>query len=129
MGAAHGRPCVRLLLDEMYDPAIAERLDKHRSIDARAIAELRGQPDAAVFAFATHDRRALVTENVADFVPLVQQAVSSRRDHSGVIFTSNRSFPRARPATTGAIVKALEKLAASKLDLTNQMLWLAPDRQ
>lgn len=115
---------MRLLLDEMFDPRIAAQLRRRRRFDVRELDDLRGAPDAAVFELAIAERRALLTENVPDFIPLATAATSSGRDHSGLILTSNRSFPRARPATTGAIVEALAALSRKRPDLTNQVVWL-----
>lgn len=110
----------------MYDPEIALQLGRGRGLDVKGCDAIRGFPDRDVFEFAIHDKRAIVTENVPDFVILANEAIAAGRAHHGLILTSNRSFPRARRSTTGAIVKALALLAKSTPDLTNQMVWLQP---
>ena len=76
---------MRLLLDEMYPSALAEQL-RNNGHDVSAITErpeLRSLSDADVFATAQHERRAVVTENIADFVPLVEGADQRARRTSG----------------------------------------------
>lgn len=124
MAPALGSSRLKLLLDEIYDPRIAAQLRRRRGFDVRELGDLRGATDEAVFALATADGRALLTENVPDFVPLAVAAASAGRDHDGLILTSNGTFPRARPATAGAIVAALTTLARTGLDMTNQVVWL-----
>gem|GEM_PF-4445081 len=63
---------VRLLLDEMWSPDIAEQV-RRRGHDVIAVAEtmdLRGLPDDLIFAIAQRNGYAIVTENVIDFRPL-----------------------------------------------------------
>lgn len=108
----------------MFGPEIARQLGRRRDLDALGCDAIRGFPDRAVFEFAIHDERAIVTENVPDFMALAKEAIAAGRTHHGLILTSNSSFPRARPSTTGAIVKALTHLAKSTPDQTNQMVWL-----
>lgn len=124
MAPAGGCAGLKLLLDEMYDPQIARQLNRRRGIDAQGLGEARGIEDAAVFGLAQLQERAVVTENVSDFIPLAGRAVASGTGHHGLILTSNASFPRARPATTGAIVTALADLRRSGTELRGQIVWL-----
>lgn len=84
---------VRLLLDEMYPPTLADALrDKgHDVIAVAASAELAGSDDAAIMDVATGDGRCLVTENVRDFAVLVRHT-----SHAGVLFIHARRWPRTR---------------------------------
>ena len=71
------RPDVRLLLDEMFSPAIAAGL-RERGYDVIAVADppdLRAKSDEEIFAWATADRRWLLTENVKDFRPIMLRAL------------------------------------------------------
>src|SRR3990170_1906685 len=72
---AHVMPDVRkvkLLLDEMHAPSIADALteDSWDVVAVAAEAELRGMSDENLLARSAATGRALVTENVVDFVPL-----------------------------------------------------------
>lgn len=84
----------RLLLDEMYPPALAEIL-RERGHDVTAVAALPGlvgADDATVFAAARTEQRCVVTENVRDFAVLARQG-----QHAGVLFAHARRWPRTRP--------------------------------
>ena len=63
---------MKLLLDEMHAPGVAVQL-AGEDFDVVAVAtqpSLRGMADEELLAYAATERRALVTENVADFMPL-----------------------------------------------------------
>jgi hypothetical protein len=119
---------MRLLLDEHFSPRIAAQLRRRRHdvVAARADADLHGLTDAALLAHATAQRRALVTENVADFVELHRAAVISGRRHFGIVFTSSRGFPRTTRAI-GRLVRALDALLDANRPedaLLDQVWWL-----
>lgn len=86
---------MRLLLDEMYPAALADQL-RNRGHDVSAVTErreFRSLPDADLFAVAQQERRALVTENIADFIPIVVGA-----DERGVAFRPRPDRPGQVPA-------------------------------
>jgi len=100
---------LRLLLDEHYNFTIAEEL-RQRGVDAIAIQkerlDLEGQDDDVVLRTATVERRVVVTNNVRDFAPLVEDFGLRGDTHFGVIFTDDATFPRTH-AGIGLIVRAL----------------------
>jgi hypothetical protein len=118
---------VRLLLDEMLSPDIAEQL-RERGHDVQAIAasEHAELDDPEVLDLARSQQRALVTNNVRDFRPLHIAAVQpGGASHYGMVFMSG-NFRRTK-ADIGGIVVALEaKLAAypGLEDLANAEEWL-----
>lgn len=117
---------MKLLLDEMGSPEIAVQL-RRRGHDVVAVAErpeLRGQPDATVFAAAQTEERAVVTENVLDYRPLGAVELEHGRSHGGLIFTINRRFPRHDARTAGRLVTALEAFLAAETAITNREMWL-----
>jgi hypothetical protein len=94
----------RLLLDEMYLPALAEEL-RRRGHDVRAVAadpELRALSDDELFRMCSDDGpaglrgRRIVTENVKDFRLLVRRADDVGASTGGLLFTGSRRFPRSR---------------------------------
>lgn len=118
---------MKLLLDEMWPPDIAEQL-RRRGHDVVAIAErpdLRGQLDEVVFATAQREEYIIVTENVADYRPLGMAEMQQGRTHHGLIFTSNRQFPRHDARTLGRLVTALHELLSKNLDSLGSEYWLA----
>lgn len=103
----------RLLLDEMFPAAIARQLREKHGLDVVAVSEdqrLSGQPDEEIFAAGQRAQRTIVTENVPDFRRLARQWEAAGGIHYGVIYTTNRKFPRHRPQTTGRLVRALANL-------------------
>ncbi len=100
---------VKLLLDEMHAPGIADSLGEE-SFDLVAVAAdpaLRGMRDEDLLTYATQNERALVTENVADFMPLAAQWAGAGKAHSGLVFTNPRRFNRATLAYPGNVIAAL----------------------
>lgn len=121
---------MRLLLDEMFPATMAERLRDDHGHDVVAVCErqwLRGRPDDEVFAPAQEDRRAIVTENVSDYRLLGRQSEAGGRVHHGLVFTTNRRYPRHQPATIGRLVIALAELLDAEPESappSNREIWL-----
>lgn len=89
---------VRLVLDEMFSPALAQALREagHDVLAVAEVAELRAMTDAELFGWAAEARRRIVTENVKDFRPLLLLAIEAGHSHPALLLTSSRSFPRSR---------------------------------
>ena len=105
---------MKLLLDEMYPPVVAEQL-RTRGHDVVSVHDpeyrrLEGAPDEEIFAAALAEERALVTENVPDFRRLEADALARGEAQATLVFTSNRQFPRGEPGTIGRLVEALHEL-------------------
>jgi Domain of unknown function (DUF5615) len=118
---------VKLLLDEMWSPAVAEQL-RTRGHDVEAVAErldLRTKTDETVFAAGLSEGRVIVTEDVADFRVLAEHEALAGRFHPGLVFTTPRAFPRAQRGL-GKVVTALAVLLDSEVDLRNREHWLLP---
>ena len=114
----------RLLLDEMFPPALAAQL-RQRGHDVIAVtddAELRGMNDADLWNHARLTGRRLVTENVKDFRPLLVGTLDT--DHPGGLFTSSRSFPRSRN-TLGLLIEGLDTWLSTSTDQSREQ-WLRP---
>ncbi len=119
---------MRLLLDEMFSPAIAREL-RSRGHDVEA---LKGHsawerlPDPDVFALARAERRALVTENLDDFRVLHAHAVRiGEVGHYGLVLLPGGA--RRRRSETGRLIAALEAKLAEHPgdgDLMNAETWL-----
>jgi predicted nuclease of predicted toxin-antitoxin system len=98
----------RLVLDEMFSPAIAAAL-RDLGQDVIAVAErgeLRAMSDDEVFAWATSQRRWLLTENVKDFRPILLRALQTGTATVGILHTSSRAFPRSRK-NPGPLIQAI----------------------
>jgi hypothetical protein len=119
---------LKLLLDEMWTPLVAEQL-RALGYDVEAVAsnsDLRTEPDETILALATLQGRALVTENIHDFRRIGAEAVSGGIGHAGIILTVPGRFPRRGGQGVGRLVRALDLLLTSNPDLTNTEYWLQP---
>jgi len=119
---------LKLFLDEMYSPRIAEQLSS-RAYDALSVADradLRALPDRMLFERMQDERRTVLTNNVKDFVPLITAAETGGSSHYGVLFTSDRSLPRGRD-NIGSYVEVLAgvfEAHPSDDDLRGIVRWL-----
>lgn len=98
----------RLVIDEMFSPAIATAL-RDLGHDVIAVAErpeLRSMADEEIFAWAAARGRWLLTENVKDFRPIALRALQAEIASPGILYTSSRSFPRSRK-NPGPLIQAL----------------------
>ena len=121
---------MKLLLDEHYSPTIAEQLrERGHNVDAvQERSDLRGLGDRELWARALAEGRALMTENVADVMPLVRESAAGGDRHFGVVFTSPRSMPRGA-GTIGLFVDELDRFLRDRpMDeaLLNLVHWLSP---
>jgi predicted nuclease of predicted toxin-antitoxin system len=113
---------LKVLLDEMYPPALARALQAD-GIDAVTIIELgmAGTPDPDVFAYAVTENRSVLTENVADFVAIAAQHSTTGADHAGVLIALSNRFSR-RAAGSGRLVAAIK--AHQPDDLADRIIYL-----
>jgi hypothetical protein len=106
---------VKLLLDEMYPARLAREL-RERGEDAEGVDErtpLRGLADEELFAVAAREGRALVSENVADFMRLYGEWGAAGRRHAGSVIALSSRFSRT-PAGYEVLVDSLVELCASR---------------
>jgi nucleoside-diphosphate-sugar epimerase len=116
---------LKLLLDEMHAPAIAEALAVE-GWDVVAVASnppLRGLPDEELLTYAAAQERIIVTENVVDYATIAHQLAVVGRGHPGLIFTNPRRFNRARVAYPGNVIAALREVLDSPPALGESGTW------
>lgn len=111
----------RLLLDEMYPPALADLLCQHGHdvVAVAARAELVGLDDAAILEAATAEERCLVTENDRDFAVLARQA-----GHGGVLFVHAQRWPRTRSGIHRLATALDHALGEKQLPGSDNTAWL-----
>lgn len=122
---------MKLLLDEMIGPRVADRLRaRPYELDVVALverAELRALADDAVLELAHRQGRVLVTRNVADFAVLHQRWTVERRRHHGIVMVTESAFPQTRNLV-GALVSAIGAAARQKqLPAPGEVRYLKPD--
>jgi len=109
---------VRLLLDEMISPRIAREL-RERGHDVQAVKrdrpELAGRGDSELVGQMTSERRAIVTNDVADFQVIHDRLVAAGDEHGGMVFTFDGTMPRAK-RTIPRWVQVLAELLAEHPD-------------
>lgn len=111
MARRPGSDCrVKLLLDEHFSPEIARQLraQGHDVIAIKEHPELIGRPDRVHFASMPDQRRAIVTQDLGDFRPLLAEAMRSGTKTYGLVCVPARvSLSR---KATGQVVEALDRL-------------------
>ena len=127
MGAGTPSAAVKLALDHHYSRDIAEQL-RAKGHDVVAAME-RGwdqEDDEALLTLCLAEQRALLTNNVSDFVEIARRWSVQGQSHAGLIFTSDASLPRTR-RTIGRFVKLLQDVLsehAESADFTDRIHWL-----
>jgi predicted nuclease of predicted toxin-antitoxin system len=119
---------VKLLLDEMYAPAVAALLRDwgHDAIAVKERADLIGLPDEDLVRIATADDRAVVTENIRDFARLNLLFSARGQPPSGLVFTLSRRFPRFAQNYVQVLADALASLLSEHgaiLDDVESFVW------
>jgi hypothetical protein len=120
---------MRLLLDEHFSPAIARQL-RGRDHDVVAVverADLVGLGDEELLRRMAQEERAIMTNNVKDFVPITSRMAADGDGPFGVLLTSDRSFPRHGDAIGRAVatLHGFLQRHQAKDSLRNQVEWLA----
>lgn len=112
----------------MFPWAIAEqlRLRGHDVVSVKQREDLVEQSDSLIFSVAQVEGRAILTENIEHFMELAVGAISEGRSHAGLIYTTDRTFFRGNPRTVGNLVRALETLLSSDVDISGREVWLRP---
>ena len=118
---------MKLLLDEHYSPAIADQLQApgYDVVSVRGVG-MDGTDDEPLLVWAAGQQRALLTNNVSHFVPIVQHWAQTGQQHYGVLFTSDASMPRSNQ-TIGTYLTVLRGVLDANSGvsaLVDQVRWL-----
>ena len=85
----------------MISPRIAHEL-RARGYDVDAVKryrpDLEGLPDREIIRRIAKETRAVVTNNVIDFLPIHDRALVTGEDHFGMIFTYDSTVSRTKAA-------------------------------
>jgi len=101
---------VRLLLDEHFSPEIARQLRAlgHDVVAVKERHELVGRPDRVHFALMPEQRRAIVTQDLGDFRPLLSEAMRAGTKTYGLVCVPARVSLSRR--AIGKLVSQLDRL-------------------
>lgn len=101
---------MKLALDNHFSPAIAVALRQRRHDVVAAIERAWEEAeDEALLVACAAEQRALLTNNVPDFVRIARHWAQEGRRHYGLVFTSDSGLPRRR-AMIGQYVDRLGAL-------------------
>jgi hypothetical protein len=116
---------LKLLLDEMHSPAVADalRVEGDDVVAVAATPSLRGSSDEDLMGYAAAERFVVVTENIVDFAAIAAKWATEGRAHAGLIFTSPKRFHRATLAYPGNLVVALRELLRDPPDIGASGTW------
>ena len=123
---------MKLLLDEMYTPAVAALLRDwgHDAVAVKELPDLVGLADEDLFRVAMAEGRAVVTEDVRDFAAAHQRILDAGQQHSGLILADARRFPRLGPNHVPVLADALAAFlsdhGAMLEDIDSFIWWLQP---
>ena len=111
---------IQLLLDEDV-PILLAKVLRERGYDVAHVTEvgLSGAADEAVLGWATEQRRAVLTHNVADFLVLTERAAEAGEDHCGVLPSPQLPFGELLHRTLRTLRDRTDD------DLVNAVVWLA----
>ena len=118
---------MKALVDEQLSPRIAALLREagHDVVAVAERSELVGSSDAVLLEVAANEERAVITNNVKDFRPLVAERLAKGHTHAGLILVPSRRT-RTR-AAIAALAGAIEKLLQEHPDgLANSGRWIGP---
>lgn len=117
---------MRFLIDEMFSPAVARHLTD-LGHDARHVRDLglAGSTDEEVLQVATWDDRVVVTENAADFVPLLDSAVGTGVMTPPVVLALKRGLPSDAGAMANELANRLARWADNHPDPYRHVHWLS----
>jgi len=121
---------VKLLLDEHFSPEIARQLRKlgHDVVAVKEQPSLIARTDRVHFASTSQQQRAIVTQDLGDFRPLLTQAMRAGTKTYGLVCVPSR-VKLSRKAF-GALTEALDELLRRNPDDDAAMkaggeIWLA----
>lgn len=116
---------MRFLVDEMFAADVARQLVAagHDAVHVQQLG-LAGAEDSVVLARAAEGDRVVVTENAADFVPLLELRIAAGLTVTPIVVALKRKLPRAAGAMNHALVQKLVGWAETHPDPHRHVHWL-----
>lgn len=109
----------------MFGPDVARRLTEagHAATTVREV-DLGGAEDAEVLAYAVANDHVVVTENAADFVPLLDARIAAGHQVVPVVIALERRLPRGAGAIAHRLADNLTAWAAGNPQPYRHAHWL-----
>lgn len=116
---------MKFLIDEMFSQDVASLLGDEGH-DAVHVAELglRAAPDPDLLTVASAQARVVVTENAADFLPLLDARIAAGVAVTPVVIALKRNLPRGAKAMSRALAAKLHTWAQETADPYHYVHWL-----
>lgn len=113
----------RILVDEMFPREVARRLTDlgHDAVSVHDVCP--GQPDPAAWALAAKDHRAILTENAADFRPLLSNAAAGVGQLLPLLLIHRSRLPRGKALPAG-LAERVDTFLADLDHLPETEWWL-----
>jgi hypothetical protein len=115
---------VRWLIDEMFPAEVAMELGKRGHAATAAVQVLRALTDGQLLDVAVAEGRVLVTENVGDFVGLLQDRLGHGGDAAPVVFVVKSALPRDAMRLSRALAERLDAWADGHPEPFPTAYWL-----
>lgn len=116
---------MRFLIDEMFGPEVVDRIRRagHDAVGVRDL-ELAGKDDAVVLSRAVREDRVLITENAADFVPLLDERAGAGAALTPVVVALKRNLPHGAGAMANALARRLDNWSKANAEPYRHVHWL-----
>lgn len=116
---------MRLLVDEIFSPEVARHLSD-AGHDAAYVSDvdLRATADHRIVAYAAEADRVVVTENAADYVPIIQARTAGGEPVLPVVIALRRNLPRMAGALAGELARRLDLCAEEHPSPYRHVHWL-----
>lgn len=117
---------MRFLVDEMFGPDLVTRL-RTAGFDADHVEDLglRGAQGRDVLARAPEDDSVVVTENAADFIPLLDERTAAGLLTPLVVIALERNLPAPAGAVHHALTDKLSRWAKDHTDAYRHVHYIA----
>ena len=103
---------MKLYLDENIDPKGAKALrEKRYDVMSTHDIKANGRSDDEQLKIAINEKRAIVTYNIKDYIPLVKEYISKGKSHYGIVLISNKTIFQ---GNFKKLINSLEKLLQHK---------------
>lgn len=108
----------------MFPSGVADRLAELGHDTLAAVADLRGLTDQQLLDVAIDQRRVVVTENVADFVALLEARIAGGLLVTPVVFALKSALPSHPGRLASSLAGQLDAWAADHPDPVATAYWL-----